>query len=317
MGLFLVTGGAGFIGSNITRALVARGDRVRVFDNFLTGRPENLADLPDVEVVRGDLRDLGGLRTVMAGVDCVLHQAALPAVPRSIRDPAASNESNVTGTLNVLLAARDAGVRRVVCASSSSVYGDTPTLPKVETMAPSPLSPYAVTKLAGEHYCSVFNRLFGAEAAALRYFNVFGPYQDPASEYAAVIPLFITAMSRGEQPFVEGDGTQSRDFTFVDNVVRANLLAAEAKGIGGEVFNIACGQAYTLLQLIAALNRILRTDLRPRFGEPRPGDVKHSQADVTKAKRMLGYEPTVSFEEGLERAVAWRRAQEVAIAYNK
>jgi len=317
VGLFLVTGGAGFIGSNITRALVARGDRVRVFDNFLTGRPENLADLPDVEVVRGDLRDLGGLRTVMAGVDCVLHQAALPAVPRSIRDPAASNESNVTGTLNVLLAARDAGVRRVVCASSSSVYGDTPTLPKVETMAPSPLSPYAVTKLAGEHYCSVFNRLFGAEAAALRYFNVFGPYQDPASEYAAVIPLFITAMSRGEQPFVEGDGTQSRDFTFVDNVVRANLLAAEAKGIGGEVFNIACGQAYTLLQLIAALNRILRTDLRPRFGEPRPGDVKHSQADVTKAKRMLGYEPTVSFEEGLERAVAWRRAQEVAIAYNK
>ncbi len=317
MGLFLVTGGAGFIGSNITRALVARGDRVRVFDNFLTGRPENLADLPDVEVVRGDLRDLGGLRTVMAGVDCVLHQAALPAVPRSIRDPAASNESNVTGTLNVLLAARDAGVRRVVCASSSSVYGDTPTLPKVETMAPSPLSPYAVTKLAGEHYCSVFNRLFGAEAAALRYFNVFGPYQDPASEYAAVIPLFITAMSRGEQPFVEGDGTQSRDFTFVDNVVRANLLAAEAKGIGGEVFNIACGQAYTLLQLIAALNRILRTDLRPRFGEPRPGDVKHSQADVTKAKRMLGYEPTVSFEEGLERTVAWRRAQEVAIAYNK
>jgi nucleoside-diphosphate-sugar epimerase len=307
--LFLVTGGAGFIGSNIARALVARGDRVRVFDTFLTGRRENLADLPDIEVVVGDVRDRVALRSAMVGVDRVLHQAALPGVGRSVLDPAASNESNVTGTLNVLLAARDAGVGRVVCASSSSVYGDTPTLPKVETMTPRPISPYAVSKLAGEHYCSVFCRLYGVEAVALRYFNVFGPHQDPKSEYAAVIPLFIAAMTRGERPYVEGDGTQSRDFTFVDNVVRANLCAAEAPGVAGEVFNVACGQRYNLLELIDRLNRILGTNLEPRFGEPRLGDVKHSLADITKAQRLLGYRPTVSFEEGLDRTVAWQRSR--------
>ena len=313
MALFLVTGGAGFIGSNVVRALVERGDRVRVFDSFLTGRLGNLADLPDVEVVSGDVRDQDALRSAMVGVDRVLHQAALPSVARSLRDPAASNESNVTGTLNVLLAARDVGVKRVVVASSSSVYGDTPILPKVETMTPSPLSPYAVTKLAGEHYCSVFSRLFGVEAVALRYFNVFGPHQDPGSEYAAVIPLFISALSRGERPLVHGDGSQSRDFTYVDNVVQANLLAAEASGVAGEVFNVACGQRFTLLDLLQMLNRILGTSVEPRFGEARAGDVKHSLADISKAQRLLGYSPTVSFEEGLERTVAWRRSHEAAL----
>ena len=307
MALFLITGGAGFIGSNIARAIVGRGDRVRVLDTFLTGRRENLADLPDLEVVEGDVGDLDRLREVMAGVDRVLHQAALPSVARSLRDPAASNESNVTGTLNVLLAARELGIKRVVCASSSSVYGDTPTLPKVESMAPSPLSPYAVTKLAGEYYGSVFHRLFGVETVSLRYFNVFGPRQDPSSEYAAVIPKFIALMRRGERPLIHGDGSQSRDFTYVDNVVRANLLAAEASGVGGEVFNVACGQRYTLLQLIDRLNQILGTRIEPDFGGSRPGDVKHSLADISKARQRLSYEPSVSFEEGLERIVAWGR----------
>jgi len=304
---FLVTGGAGFIGSNLARALVARGDRVRVFDTFLTGRRENLADLPDVEVVEGDVRDLDELRAAMRGVDRVLHQAAVPSVARSLKDPVASNEANVGGTLNVLIAARDAGVKRVVCASSSSVYGDTPTLPKVETMAPSPLSPYAVSKLSGEYYSSVFTRLFGVEAVSLRYFNVFGPRQDPSSDYAAVIPRFISIMARGERPLIHGDGTQSRDFTFIDNVVQANLKAAEAPNVGGEAFNVACGARYTLLDLVQSLNRIMRTSIEPSFGDPRPGDVQHSLADVDKARRLLGYEPTVTFEEGLERTVAWLR----------
>ena len=314
MALFLVTGGAGFIGSNITRAIVAQGDRVRVLDTFLTGRPENLADLPDVEVVRGDVRDLDGLRAVMAGADRVLHQAAVPSVARSLRDPVASNDTNVSGTLNVLLAARELGIRRVVCASSSSVYGDTPTLPKVETMAPSPLSPYAVTKLTGEYYGGVFHRLFGVEAVSLRYFNVFGPRQDPTSEYAAVIPKFIALMSRGERPLIHGDGSQSRDFTYVDHVVRANLLAAEADGAGGEVFNVDFGRRYTLLDLVDRLNRILGTRVEPEFGDPRPGDVKHSLADIAKARDRLGYEPSVSFEEGLERTVAWGRAYNLTVS---
>ncbi|MCC6173788.1 MAG: SDR family oxidoreductase [Chloroflexi bacterium] len=306
MARYLVTGGAGFIGSNLARALAARGEQVRVLDTFVTGKAENLADLPDVEVVTGDVRDLDTLRGAMLGVDRVLHQAALPSVARSVRDPLASHESNVTGTLNVLVAARDAGVGRVVCASSSSVYGDTPVLPKVETMAPNPLSPYAVSKLSGEYYCSVFNRLFGLETVSLRYFNVFGPYQDPLSEYAAVIPKFIALMAAGERPVVHGDGTQSRDFTFIDNVVQANLKAAETPGVGGQVFNVACGQRYSLLDLIRLLNGIMRTSIEPAFGKPRPGDVKHSLADVDKARHLLGYEPRVSFEEGLERTVAWR-----------
>ena len=307
MARFLVTGGAGFIGSNLARALVARGDEVRIFDNFLTGRPENLADVPDVDVVEGDVRDLDRLHVAMKGVDRVLHQAAVPSVARSLKDPLTTNEANVGGTLNVLIAARDAGVRRVVCASSSSVYGDTPTLPKVETMAPSPLSPYAVSKLSGEYYCSVFTRLFDVEAVSLRYFNVFGPHQDPSSDYAAVIPKFITLMAKGERPAIHGDGTQSRDFTFIDNVVQANLKAAEAPDVGGEAFNVACGARYTLLDLVEALNRILRTSIEPRFGDRRPGDVQHSLADIDKARRLLGYEPAVAFEEGLERTVAWLR----------
>ncbi|MGE3272053.1 MAG: SDR family oxidoreductase [Chloroflexota bacterium] len=306
---FLVTGGAGFIGSSLARAVVERGNEVRVLDNFLTGSDENLADLPDVEVVRGDIRDLDGLRVAMKGVERVLHQAAVPSVARSLKDPLLSNEANITGTLNVLLAARDAGVPRVVFASSSSVYGDTPTLPKVETMTPSPLSPYAVTKLTGEHYLKVFHRLYGLETVALRYFNVFGPRQDPTSDYAAVIPLFINKIARGEVPHIHGDGTQSRDFTYIDNVVQANLRAAEAPGVGGEVFNVACGQRYTLLDLVAALNTILGTNVHPTFGPDRPGDVKHSLADISKARQMLGYEPSATFEEGLERTVAWGRAQ--------
>ncbi len=308
MALCLVTGGAGFIGSHLTRAIVAGGDRVRVLDTFLTGRRENLADLPDVETIEGDIRDLQGLTEAMAGVDHVFHQAAVPSVARSLRDPVATNASNVSGTLNVLLAARELGVRRVVCASSSSVYGDTPTLPKVETMAPNPLSPYAVTKLTGEYYGAVFHRLFGVEAISLRYFNVFGPHQDPSSEYAAVIPKFIALMRRGERPLIHGDGSQSRDFTYVDNVIRANLLAAEAKAVGGEVFNIACGQRYTLLDLIRQLNSALGTRIEPEHGEPRPGDVKHSLADIAKARDGLNYEPLVSFEEGLERTIAWSRS---------
>jgi UDP-glucose 4-epimerase len=305
MALFLVTGGAGFIGSNIVRQLVARGDRVRVFDNLATGRAENLADLPDVELVDGDLRDQNAVRGAVEGTDVVLHQGALPSVPRSVRDPMTSHEVNVTGTLNLLIAARDAGIKRVVCASSSSVYGDTPTLPKVETMTPNPQSPYAATKMACELYCSVFNRMFGVEAVALRYFNVFGPRQDPTSQYAAVIPLFMTSIARGEPPRIHGDGTQSRDFTFIDNVVQANLRAAEAPGVGGQAFNVACGQRYTINELVDSINEILGTDVRPEYGEARPGDVKHSLADIDKARRLLGYEPSVSFREGLERTAAW------------
>ena len=306
---YLVTGGAGFIGSSLSRAIVERGGEVHVFDSFLTGREENLADLPDVEVVRGDVRDLDGLRRAMKGVDRVLHQAAVPSVARSLKDPIFSNEANVQGTLNVLIAARDAGVPRVVFASSSSVYGDTPTLPKVETMLPSPLSPYAVTKLTGEHYLKVFHHLYGLETVALRYFNVFGPRQDPTSDYAAVIPLFVSLMSQGQAPTINGDGTQSRDFTYIDNVVQANLLACEAPGVGGEVFNVACGRRYTLLDLVAALNSILGSNLEPTFGPRRAGDVMHSLADIEKARRMLGYEPSTSFEEGLERTVTWGRAR--------
>ena len=306
---YLVTGGAGFIGSSLTRTIVERGGEVRVLDSFLTGREENLADLPDVEVVRGDVRDLDGLRVAMKGVERVLHQAAVPSVPRSLKDPILSDQVNVGGTLNVLIAARDAGVQRVVFASSSSVYGDAPTLPKVETMLPSPLSPYAVTKLTGEHYLKVFHHLYGLETVALRYFNVFGPRQDPTSDYAAVIPLFVSLMSRGQAPTIHGDGTQSRDFTYIDDVVRANLRACEAPGVGGEVFNVACGRRYTLLDLVAALNTILGTSLEPTFGPRREGDVMHSLADIEKARRLLGYEPSTTFEEGLERTVAWGRVQ--------
>ncbi|TEU13612.1 MAG: SDR family oxidoreductase [Anaerolineales bacterium] len=308
---YLVTGGAGFIGSNIVQELVARGEAVRVLDNFSTGKRENIARfLEDIELIEGDLRHLDTVRQATEGVDYILHQGAIPSVPRSIDNPLDTDESNVRGTLNLLVAARDAGVKRVVHASSSAVYGDTPALPKTEEMKPAPLSPYAVSKLAGEHYCRVFYQVYGLETVALRYFNVFGPRQDPTSQYAAVIPKFVTAMLRGEQPVIYGDGEQSRDFSYVTNVVQANLLAATAPVVGGQVFNIACGQRYNLLELVATINRILGTDITPVHTAPRVGDVRHSLANIARARGMLGYQAEVKFEEGLRRLIAWYKGHE-------
>jgi nucleoside-diphosphate-sugar epimerase len=308
---YLVTGGAGFIGSNIVEELVRRRAKVRILDNFSTGKRENIARfLGDVELIEGDLRCLDTVRQAAEGVDYILHQGAFSSVQRSIDNPLDTDECNVRGTLNLLVAARDAGVRRVVYASSSSVYGDTPTLPKIEDMKPAPLSPYAVSKLTGEHYCRVFYQVYGLETVALRYFNVFGPRQDPTSQYAAVIPKFVTAMLKGEQPVIYGDGEQSRDFSYVTNVVQANLLAATAPGVGGQVFNIACGQRYNLLELVAAINRILGTDIAPVHTAPRVGDVRHSLADIARAREMLGYQVEVEFEEGLRRLIAWSEEHE-------
>jgi nucleoside-diphosphate-sugar epimerase len=309
MALYLVTGGAGFIGSNIVAELLQRGERVRVLDNFSTGRRENVAPFVEqMDLIEGDLRDLSTVTSAVDGTDYVLHQGALPSVQQSIDDPLTIHAINATGTLNLLLAARDSGVKRVVFASSCSIYGDDPVLPKREDMLPAPKSPYAVTKLAGERYCRVFAEVFGLETVCLRYFNVFGPRQDPSSQYSAVIPLFITAMLRGEVPTIYGDGKQSRDFVYVANVVQANLLAATATGDAvGRVFNVACGERYTLLDLIAALNDILDTDVEPIHAAPRPGDVRHSLADVSAAQEILGYEPEVGFREGLRRTVSWYR----------
>ena len=306
MATYLVTGGAGFIGSHIVEALVARGENVVVFDNLSTGKIENLAGFRDrITFIEGDLRDLDTVRSACGGVDYVLHQGALASVPRSIANPIASNEVNVNGTLNVLAAARDAGVRRVVYAGSSSVYGDTPTLPKQEDMPANPLSPYAISKYAGEMYCQVFTRLYEIEAVVLRYFNVFGPRQDPTSQYAAVIPLFITALQRGEAPRVFGDGEQSRDFTYVANVVEANLLACEASEAAGQVINVACGDRITINDLIKVMQQLLEVETDPIYDPPRPGDVKHSMADITRARELLGYEIVVPVEEGLRRTVEW------------
>lgn len=302
---YLVTGGAGFIGSNIVEELVRRGERVRILDNFSTGRKENIAPfLGDIELIEGDLRHLDTVRQATEGVDYILHQGAVPSVQKSVDNPLETDETNVRGTLNVLVAARDAGVKRVVYASSSSIYGDTPTLPKTEEMKPAPLSPYAVSKLTGEHYGQAFYQVYGLEAVALRYFNVFGPRQDPNSQYAAVIPKFVTAMLEGKQPVIYGDGEQSRDFSYVTNVVQANLLAATAPGVGGQVFNIACGQRYNLLELVAAINRILETEIAPVHTAPRVGDVRHSLADISKAEEILGYQVEVEFEEGLHHLIA-------------
>ncbi|HHV77980.1 MAG TPA: SDR family oxidoreductase [Syntrophothermus lipocalidus] len=309
--LYLVTGGAGFIGSHLVEELIKRGERVRVIDNLSTGRKENIEPfLSEIEFIEGDIRDLGLVRKVMVGVDYVLHQAAVPSVPRSVRDPLATNSANVDGTLNVLIAARDAGVKRVVYASSSSVYGDTPVLPKHEGMKPEPRSPYAVSKLAGEFYCQVFYHVYGLETVALRYFNVFGPRQDPKSEYAAVVPKFITALLHGEPPVIFGDGEQSRDFTYVSNVVEANLLAAKAEQVAGEVFNIACGERITINELARLLIEIIGVScyLQPKYAPPRPGDVRHSLADVSKARELLGYKVKVDIREGLERTVEWYRS---------
>jgi UDP-glucose 4-epimerase len=307
---FLVTGGAGFIGSNIVERLVAQRTVVRVLDNFSTGKRANIEPWLDrLELVEGDVRHLETVRRAVKGVDYVLHQAAIPSVPRSVDDPLESHACNATATLNVLLAARDAGVRRVVYASSCAAYGDSPELPKREDMATDPLSPYAVSKLAGEHYCRAASEVYGLETVALRYFNVFGPRQDPASEYAAVIPAFVTLALDGERPVVYGDGLQSRDFVYVANVVDANLLACRAEGVAGQVFNVACGERITLLALLEALERIMGREVRPRFEPERPGDVRHSVATIEKARTGLGYEPGVGFEEGLRRTVAFFAAR--------
>ncbi|GMV39315.1 MAG: epimerase [Myxococcales bacterium] len=305
MTTFLVTGGAGFIGSNLVTALLAAGHDVRVLDDFSSGRRENLADARGATIIEGDVRDLATVRGAVTGVDYVLHQAAVPSVARSIEDPLTSNDANVNGTLHVLLAARDAGVRRVVMAASSSAYGETEVLPKVETMTPSPISPYAITKLVAEMYGQVFTQLYGLEVVSLRYFNVFGPRQDPASHYAAVIPRFIARMQAGLRPIVYGDGLQSRDFSYIDNVVQANLLACTAPAAPGNIYNVACGVRYDLLQLVDLLNEILGTHIEPDLQAARPGDIRHSLADIERAQRDLGYTVVVPFEEGLRATVAW------------
>ena len=304
--VYLVIGGAGFIGSHLVRHLLERGHAVRVLDNISTGKRENLPDKSaGFTFVDGDIRDRCLLNQVMDGVDYVLHQAALPSVPRSVTDPWTTNEVNVLGTLNVFLAARDAGVRRIVYAASSSAYGDTPVLPKVETMIPMPKSPYAVSKLVGELYGRVFTDVYGLEVVGLRYFNVFGPRQDPNSQYSAVIPRFIAAMMRNESPRIFGDGEQSRDFTYVANVVAANLLACEAPGAAGKVFNIACGARITLNELVGLLNKVLGKEIKPAYATPRPGDVLHSLADISAAREVLAYSPKIGIEEGLRLTMDW------------
>jgi UDP-N-acetylglucosamine/UDP-N-acetyl-alpha-D-glucosaminouronate 4-epimerase len=309
MALYLVTGGAGFIGSALVRELLRRGERVRVVDNFLTGKRENLSEVADrIDLCAVDITDLERLRPALDGVDYVLHEAALPSVPRSIQDPVTSHRMNVDGTLNLFVAARDARVKRVVYAASSSAYGDTASLPKMESMTPIPISPYGVTKVVGEMYAQVFTQVYGLETVSLRYFNVFGPRQDPTSPYSGVLSLFIAALLDGKRPTIFGDGEQSRDFTFVDNVVEANLLACTTPNAVGKVINIANGQRQTLNHTFQILRRIIGTDLEPIFAAPRPGDIVHSQADITLARRLLGYEPKVFFEEGLEKTVEWYKA---------
>jgi nucleoside-diphosphate-sugar epimerase len=308
MDKYLVTGGAGFIGSNIAEELVKRGYEVRIIDNFLTGKKENISSLLDkIELIEGDIRDYDACSSALDGVDFVLHQAALPSVPRSIEDPLLTTEINIKGTLNILLASREAEVKGFVFASSSSVYGDDPNLPKKEDNVGNPLSPYAVSKLAGEKYCRIFSQIFGLSTVCLRYFNIFGPRQDPSSQYAAVIPNFITRMLKGESPTIFGDGEQSRDFTYVSNVVEANILASKAQGASGEVFNIACGEKTTVNSLALKLNEVLKEKISPSYDKPRPGDVRHSFADISKARKMLKYEPLVPFGKGLEETIRWYR----------
>jgi nucleoside-diphosphate-sugar epimerase len=307
--LYLVTGGAGFIGSNIVHALLARQQGVRVLDNLATGRLVNLEMAKrSIEFINGDIRDLEICRKAMQGVRFVVHQAALPSVPRSLQDPISSSAVNIQGTLNLLVAARDQGVERFVFASSSSVYGDTPTLPKIESMAHNPQSPYAVTKLTGEHFCQVFARAYGMTTVALRYFNVYGPRQDPASTYAAVIPRFIASILNGTVSTIYGDGTQSRDFTFVEDCVAANLLACEASLSGGVVCNIGSGSRITIAELHATIRRLAGRGKPPEFTSPRTGDVKHSQADITLAGSLLGYRPCHNRETGLVKTLEWFKA---------
>ena len=300
----LVTGGAGFIGSNLVRALLDHGDRVRVLDNFATGNRANLADIvAEIEIVEGDLRSYERVHTAVRGTDIVFHQGALGSVPRSVQDPLTTTAVNVEGTLNVLLAARDEGVGRVVAASSSSVYGDGGTFPRVETQAPNPISPYAVAKLAAERFCVSFARVYGLETVALRYFNVFGPRQDPTSQYAAVVPLFVRAIQEGRPVTIYGDGEQSRDFTYVANVVEANLMAAEAEGAVGTVLNIAAGGSETVNTLADTIGRLLDLPVERSYASQRPGDVNQSWADIQRARETIGFEPRVGFEDGLRRTI--------------
>lgn len=307
---FLVTGGAGFIGSNIVAHLVVQGQEVRVLDNFSTGRRLNLEPfLSDIDLVEGDLRDLATVNRAVEGVEYVFHQAALPSVPRSLENPRASHEANISGTLNLLLASRDQGVKRVVYASSSSVYGNSEVLPVKEDFPPSPMSPYAATKLAGEVYARAFYHSYGLETVALRYFNVFGPRQDPTSQYAAVVPRFIKALLNGGRPTIYGDGLQSRDFTYVDNVVLANLAAARVPGVSGQVFNVACGGSHSVLKLWETLAAIAGKKVEPQFEPPRRGEIRHSWADISQAQAAFHYQVKISFEEGLERTYHWFAAQ--------
>ena len=310
MSLYLITGIGGFIGSSLARALLSRGEQVRGVDNFCTGKRENLADILDrIDFHEADIVDLAAMHKACAGVDFVLHQAAIPSVPKSVLDPLGSNQANVDGTVNVLIAARDAKVKRLVYAASSPAYGDTPTLPKREDMKPDPISPYAVAKLASEHYLISFYRCYQLETVALRYFNIFGPRQDPSSPYSGVLAKFITVMLRGEQPSIYGDGEQSRDFTYIDNAVEANLLACKAPAakVAGQMFNVATGRRVSLNETFKLLQPLTSYKGQPKYGPERGGDIKHSLADISKAEAGLGYKPKIDFEEGLRRTVEWYR----------
>jgi len=314
MAHYLVTGGAGFIGSHLSEELVRRGHRVRVADSMTTGKRSNLAHLPDVEILEGDIAELAFARQAAEGVDFVLHQAALPSVPRSVKDPVTSNRTNIDGTLNVLVAARDAKVKRLIFAGSSSAYGNTLTLPKHEEMPTSPLSPYALQKVVGEQYLRMFTALYGLETVTIRYFNVFGPRQDPSSPYSGVISLFVTALLENRAPTIYGNGEQSRDFTYVANVVDGVLRAAEAPDASGKVINVATGHRISLNQLFEAIRTIVGADVKPTYSGNRDGDVRDSQADITRAREVLGYQPIVSFEEGLRMTIDWYRSQAATVA---
>jgi nucleoside-diphosphate-sugar epimerase len=311
MAKYLITGGAGFIGSNLARKLLSMGEEVVVLDDLSTGKKANLEGIKDrVRLVVGDICDLDVVREAMEGIDYVFHHAAVVSVPRSVDDPMRTNQVNVDGTLNCLLAARDVEAKRFVFAASSSAYGDSKELPKHEDMKPHPLSPYGVSKLVGEMYCRVFHEVYGLPTVSLRYFNIFGPYQDPHSQYAAVVPIFITRLLKGESPVIYGDGEQSRDFTYIDNAVQANLLAVHSSGADGKTINVACGARYTLNDLVGHLKKLTGSDIDPTYENPRPGDIKHSMGDISTAAGLLGYAPDVSFEEGLKRTVAWFKASQ-------
>jgi nucleoside-diphosphate-sugar epimerase len=305
---YLVTGGAGFIGSHLVHRLVADGQKVRVLDNFATGKKANLADVMDkIELVEGDLRVPADCGRACKGVEIIFHEAALPSVPKSVADPLSTHDVNINGTFNILIAARDCGCRRLIYAASSSAYGDQLESPKRESMRPAPLSPYALHKLVGEYYLSVFHKCYSLETLALRYFNVFGPRQDPKSQYAAAIPAFVASILNDEPPTIYGDGEQTRDFTFIDNVVHGNMLAAKAPKACGEAINVACAESVTINRTIQLINELLGKNVKPVYTDVRPGDVKHSLADITLARKIIGFEPIVSFADGLRQAIQWYR----------